>query len=175
MAQNLRRISDPQEIFPSATAIAAAFFNGAPDNVACCLIDCPRPKDAKALRASLPANVGGRADDISQVTSVYWACGAAPRLADSADGFCKMKTFADWAAAKEAGLVTARALTAPLLAGPVVAGFVSIHFAEDSGVEDCEELWPAESEDSPQSLLQARERAARPDPTVPTHLTLIRL
>lgn len=116
-------------LFPDAAAVAAATFA---EGSGCALlasleIAAPTRSARQALLAALPLAVGA-----SSRSSVSRVCagqpGSRPPLLDSRAFRGGVGGCVDWAAASDAGLPTARAITVPLTAGALVVGFVQLHF-----------------------------------------------
>ena len=116
-----------EELFTGAVAGGVGSFAEGTSYalIAALEVFAPTEPSRAALTAALPPSTGAH-----RTSSVSRACrnasGRVPLL-DSRNVPGGLAAFVDWAAAAEAGLPTARAITAPLTAGPVVVGFAQLH------------------------------------------------
>jgi hypothetical protein len=114
-------------LFPGAAACA---FGSFADSGAVSTLECNGGSEVacRALEASLLAHACD--DDSSIARGCRQARDAASGVVDSRD-LGGVRACPDWAAASDAGLASAQALTKPLRAGHLLVGFLQLHFGAD--------------------------------------------
>lgn len=117
-----------QRLYPTALAlVVTTFAGGSVESVSTAEVWAATDAARRALRKSLVPSIGVQQDG-GETSSVSWACGSLA-IADSRDFPRTTGEFLDWTAARNYGLLSARAFTAPVTAGTVVLGFIQLHFS----------------------------------------------